>query len=343
MPITVGVFIASTIDAFERRAPIFVLMLVLFEGFSNFFSVCYSYLAGYIVSGQLPEFAIAALNEHFSVIWRIPFVKPLWWGADKGCIIGLIIGCISAWIGHAGLRNSLHRAKSCIEILLTKWFAKVIPIFVVGCIAQIYKTGMLNHIMLHYSVLVAYLIVALLIYMSMIFAIGNGFRMHDSLRDIKNLLPAGLVALTSACSISTMPWTIKGAEQNLKDPNLARVIIPATTNIQQVGDCITNAFLCFLIYRSFFGHNPDFVTWSAFTVVFVATRFATAAVTGGTIFLMLPIYQHYLSFNDEMMTIILALNVVLDNVITSVNVMGNGGLAKVFENLWRKVNYTRSK
>jgi hypothetical protein len=50
---------------------------------------------------------------------------------------------------------------------------------------------------------------------------------------------------------------------------------------------------------------------------------------------MLPIYQNYLSFNDEMIAIILALNVMLDNVITSVNVMGNGGLARVFENIWR--------
>ena len=337
MPITVGVFIASTIDSFERKAPIFVLVLVLFEAWSNFFSVCYAYMAGYLVSSELQDFEIVTLHDHFTALWRIPFTKPSWWGADKGSMAGLIIGCISAFMGSYRLKSGLYIAKNFIEMLLTKWFAKLIPIFVVGCIAQIYKTGLLNHMIMHYSVLVLYLILVLVIYMFVLFALGNWFRLSDTLQNIKNLLPAGFVALTSACSISTMPWTIKGASQNLKDPELAKVIIPATTNIQQIGDCIANAFLCFLIYRNFFGYNPDLVTWSSFTLVFVATRFATAAVTGGAIFLMLPIYQHYLNFNDEMIAIILALNVILDPIITSTNVMCNGGLAKVFENVWGRV------
>ena len=79
------------------------------------------------------------------------------------------------------------------------------------------------------------------------------------------------------------------------------------------------------------------MTWSAFTLVFVAMRFATAAALGGAIFLMLPIYQHYLYFTDEMIAIILAFNVILDPIITSSNVMANGGLAKIFENIWRVV------
>ena len=78
--------------------------------------------------------------------------------------------------------------------------------------------------------------------------------------------------------------------------------------------------------------------WTMFTLVFVLTRFATAAVTGGAIFLMLPIYEHYLNFNDEMIAIILAMNAVLDPIITSSNVVSNGGLAKVFENVWLSVN-----
>ncbi|MGV2432005.1 MAG UNVERIFIED_CONTAM: hypothetical protein LVQ98_00985 [Rickettsiaceae bacterium] len=56
---------------------------------------------------------------------------------------------------------------------------------------------------------------------------------------------------------------------------------------------------------------------------------------GGAIFIMIPIYQHYLSFSDEMLAIILAFNVILDPIVTSSNVIANGGLAKVFENIWR--------
>jgi Na+/H+-dicarboxylate symporter len=123
----------------------------------------------------------------------------------------------------------------------------------------------------------------------------------------------------------------------LEDPTLARAIIPATTNIQQIGDCITNAFLCFLIYKNFYGVAPDISTLLMFSVVFVLARFATAAVLGGAIFIMLPIYQSYLNFNDEMVGIILTLNAILDPIVTSSNVMANGGLARVFEKVWTTV------
>lgn len=341
MPITVGVFIASTIDSFESKAPLFILVLILFEGFSNLLSVWYAYGVATIVSSELPEFTVVAMQDNFSALWRIPFSKPAWWGASNGSIVGLIIGCISALKGSPKLKAVLAKSRNLIEMILTQIFARLIPIFVLGFIAQIYVTGMLNHMMMHYSILVFYLLIALVVYIFSIFLVGNMFKLSAAFKDIKNLIPAGMIALTSGCSLSTMPWTIKGTEKNLSDPKLAKALIPATTNIQQIADCIAQAFLCFLIYKNFFGYNPDILTWSAFSLVFVATRFATAAVLGGAIFLMLPIYQHYLSFSDEMIAIILALNVILDPIITSGNVMANGGLAKVFENIWRVVSHKK--
>ena len=71
-----------------------------------------------------------------------------------------------------------------------------------------------------------------------------------------------------------------------------------------------------------------------FSVAFVIARFATAAVLGGAIFIMLPIYETYLNFSPEMIAIILAFNVMLDPIITSTNVIANGALCSVFERFW---------
>ena len=154
---------------------------------------------------------------------------------------------------------------------------------------------------------------------------------------MKNLGPAGAIAFTSGCSLSTMPWTIEGAGKNLANPDFAEAIIPATTNIQQIGDCITNAFLCFLIYSHFYGHLPDVLTLVNFSIMFVLARFATAAVLGGAIFIMLPIYETYLSFNPEMIAIILGFNVILDPIVTSCNVVANGALCRIFERVWLRL------
>ncbi len=120
----------------------------------------------------------------------------------------------------------------------------------------------------------------------------------------------------------------------MQNPELAKAVIPATTNIQQIGDCIANTFLCFLLYLHFFGAPPDLATWASFSIVFVLARFATAAVIGGAIFIMLPIYESHLSFNPEMIAIILGFNVILDPLITSCNVIANGALCRIFEKAW---------
>jgi Na+/H+-dicarboxylate symporter len=337
MPVTVFVFIAHTISSFERKAPIFILTLVLFEAMSNFLSVWYAMGSGFLVSTQFSGFEIIKLDSEFSVLWRLPFVKPSWWGADKGSFAGLLLGCYIALSPSAYLKPILEILRSVMEFILTKVFARFIPLFVLGFIAQIYKTGMLDHMIAHYSILIVYLVGFISLYITLIFAVGANFNPKVMVQHIKNLLPAGGISLTSGCSLSTMPWTIKGASMNLENPALARAIIPATTNIQQIGDCITNAFLCFLIYKHFNGYAPDIKTLVIFSGVFVAARFATAAVLGGAIFIMIPIYQTYLGFNDEMVAIILAMNVILDPIVTSSNVMANGGLARVFEKVWTTV------
>jgi hypothetical protein len=334
MPLTAGFFIAYTVNSFERRAPLFILILLVFETISNLSSVWYAYGSATLVADYLPIIKAINNHNHFDALWRLPWIRPSWWSAEKGAFVGLILGCISAFTKGPFLKQVLGQGKNFAELLLTKVFAPLIPLFVLGFAAHMIQTKLLNHVLTHYAVLVLCLTLFLLFYIVFLFVLGAGWSLGRIIYNIKNILPAGGIALTSGCSLSTMPWTIEGAAKNLQNPHLAKAIIPATTNIQQIGDCMTNAFLCFLIYKHFYGQNPDLMTWVTFSSVFVLARFATAAVLGGAIFIMLPIYETTLNFTPEMIAIILALNVVLDPIVTSCNVMANGALCRVFERVW---------
>lgn len=337
MPLTVGLFIAYAVRSFERKALLFVVTLLLFEGISNLSSVWYAYGCAHLAAQHLPTLDASTLSSEFSALWRLPLNKPAWWAADKGAAIGLLLGCINAFSRKPFLAEVISRGKGIVEWILTRIFARLIPLFILGFTAQMYQTELLNHVFAHYALLVFWLISFLAIYVFFLFSLGAGPSLKKIVANFKNLLPAWGIALTSGCSLSTMPWTIKGTAKNLERPELAEAIIPATTNIQQIGDCIANTFLCFLIYRHFFGVNPDLMTWIHFSVIFVLARFATAAVLGGAIFVMLPIYESHLSFNPEMIAIILALNVFLDPIITSTNVVANGALCRVFERVWEHI------
>lgn len=337
MPLTVCFFIAHTVNSFERRAPLFIIVLLIFETCSNMSSVWYAYGTASIATDYLPLIEATTIESNFTALWRLPLTRPSWWSAEKGALLGLVLGCVSAFSTHVPFKNFLAHGKDIVQWMLARVFGRLIPIFVLGFAAHMVQTKLIEHVMAHYAILVIWLTVFLFIYLTFLFAIGAGFSISRIINNIKNMLPAGGMAITSSCSMSTMPWTIEGAAKNLKNPILAKAIIPATTNIQQIGDCFANTFLCFLIYRHFYGYNPDLITWLTFSGVFVLARFATAAVLGGAIFVMLPVYESYLNFTPEMIAIILALNVVLDPLITSCNVMANGALCRVFEKVWARV------
>ena len=336
LPLTVGCFIAHAVSSFEKRAPLFVLSLFLFEAFSNGLSVWYAFGSGHAIANLLPHIAAEQYTNFFEPLWRLPFVKPTWWSAEKGTIVGIVFGFIAAQKSSV-MRGAVIQGKELVEWMLTKIFSRLIPLFVLGFVARMYKTELLIQMFGQYAEFLICLIVILVLYIAGLFFLGSAFRVRAFLRSVKALLPAGGIAFSSGCSLSTMPWTIAGTAKNLQDPNLAKAIIPATTNIQQIGDCIANTCLCFLIYLQFYGQPPSFAMWASFSLVFVLARFATAAVIGGAIFIMLPIYEAYLGFNAEMIAIILAFNVILDPVITASNVVANGALCQIFEKVWRGV------
>jgi Na+/H+-dicarboxylate symporter len=168
MPITVFSFIAYTISSFKRKAPIFIISLMLFEFISNFSSIWYAIGSGYMVSTSFSGFEIIKLESDFTVLWKFPLVKPVWWSADKGSIIGVIVGCYIAFRDESHFKPMLEILKSVMEFVLTKIFAKLIPIFVLGFSAQIYKTGILSHMISHYSILVLYLVFFICVYISLI-------------------------------------------------------------------------------------------------------------------------------------------------------------------------------
>lgn len=334
LPVTVCVFIAHAICSFKKKAALFICTLILFEAFSNGISVWYAYFCGHASIGFLPPLSLPEASSEFAALWRIPLTKPSWWAADKGSFIGIGIGLICSMSQSKTLHSGLEKAKHIVETILTKFFSRLIPLFILGFVARMHQSGFLSHVCSHYALLLVWLVVFLSSYIFFLFFLGSNGTIAYTFHSLKNLIPAGSLAFSSGCSLSTMPWTIEGTSKNMCDPEFAKAVIPATTNIQQIGDCITNSFICFLIYTQFFGHTPDLYTWTSFCIVFVLARFATAAILGGAIFVMLPVYESYLSFSPEMIAIILAFNVILDPLITSANVIANGALCRVFEKVW---------
>ena len=110
LPVTVGLFIAHAVASFEKRAPLFVIALFLFEGVSNTISVWYAYGCAQFVQGQLPLGASVLIDDAFQPLWRLALSKPIWWSADKGAMAGIVLGIISSFALPA-LQTGLAKGK----------------------------------------------------------------------------------------------------------------------------------------------------------------------------------------------------------------------------------------
>jgi hypothetical protein len=335
-PVSTIVLMAHTISSFKKQAPIFIISLFLFEFLSNSMSVWYAFICGHLTTEYLQAILPIHLNDAFDPLWRIPLSTPSWWTTDKGVFIGMGIGLIAIY-QFPPLTSMIIRGKVMMGWLLTRLVSPLIPLFILGFMARMYQTGILSQMLTQYASSLFWLLLTLSLYIVLLFLVGSGFSIGTCVRNIKNLLPAAGIAFSSGCSFATMPWTIEGTAKNLETPDLAKAVIPATTNIQQIGDCITNAFFCFVIYFQFNGYAPSLSIWGPFTVMYVMTRFGTTAVGGGAILILIPIYEIYLGFNAQMITLILAFNVLLDPIITTANVLTNAALCRIFERIWIRI------
>jgi Na+/H+-dicarboxylate symporter len=343
LPIAVGSFIAKTIVSFEKKAPLFIASLLVFEALSNFSGVIYAFFSGSFAQHFTPAFQVDSNQQTLDALWRLPSFRPAFWTADKGTLLGFILGIGALIFKSKPLNQFIDTWKDISNFTLTKVFSPLIPLFILGFFAKMFQSGFFIHLFSKYGTLLVLMLSFLGLYLTFLFWLSSDGTLKSFRATAKNLLPAGGIAFTSGCSLSTMPWTIKGASQNLKDPSFASAVIPATTNIQQIGDVIINTFLCFLLVTHFHGAPPSFLNWIIFSCVFVLARFTVAAVLGGAILIMIPIYESYLGFSPEMVAIILAFNVVLDPIVTASNVLANGALCRVYEKVWIKIQNSFSK
>lgn len=346
LPFAVCVFIASTLNNFEKRGWLLVVALVFFEIISN---SCAS-LAAYGLSfwgASLYEAETSAMSTSplmpFEVEgFNLSALRPSFWRVEYGTAFGVILGLCMPYMQSTALEKTLSISAVLVKNIFIKGFAKIIPLFVLGFFVNLVKTADFSPLLLQSGKAISIMIMGVTGYVIILYLIVGWFSIKRTAKAIQNVLPAGLIAFSSMSSVAAMPITIQATEKNLKNPSFASMVIPATTNIQQVGDCFIQVFLCCMILSAFGQNIPNLDTFLLFLSVFVLARFTTAAVIGGAIFIMLPLYQTYLGFNEDMIAMLLICNMILDPVVTSSNVMANSALCVLFERFWEKISLIKS-
>jgi Na+/H+-dicarboxylate symporter len=182
-----------------------------------------------------------------------------------------------------------------------------------------------------YTLILAIIALALFGYILLAYFLLSNGRAGEFLQSLKNMLPAAVSGFSTMSSAASMPLTIIGAENNAKNKDLVGSVIPATVNIHLIGDCFAIPIFAYAVLKNYGMPDPTLMSYLIFTCYFVLAKFSVAAIPGGGIIVMLPILEAYLGFNADMMSLITALYILFDPVITCANVLGNGAFAKLMD------------
>ncbi len=295
---------------------------------SNFVSTFLSHYVGiWIFHFDLSMISPKELTE-LKPLWSLDLPKII--ANDKAMFAGIILGIVASKL-YKGAANTLAvHAEKYIGTLL-KGFVYLIPLFVAGFVVKLQYDDVVGTIVKDYTTIFALIALAQFTYILLsYFALSNG-RIKEFASSVKNMLPAAISGFSTMSSAASMPLTIMSAENNAKNKDIARSVIPATVNIHLVGDCFAIPIFAYAVLKSYGMEEPSLMNYLIFAFYFVLAKFSVAAIPGGGIIVMLPILETYLGFNADMMSFITALYILFDPVITCANVLGNGAFAKMVD------------
>ena len=322
-----GLLFKASINLASRATAVIALILI---GVccSNFLSTFISHYVGIWIY----NFDLSIILPHDSggleLLWEL--VLPRLIANDKSMFLGLALGIILAKIKPTIAIICADIMSLVIDKIL-RLVALVIPIFVTGFVVKLQYDGVVSMIVRDYSLIFAIIALAQYSYILLAYLLLAKGRISNFVYYLKNMLPAAIAGFSTMSSAASMPLTIIGTENNLKNKDLARSAIPATVNVHLLGDCFAIPIFAYAILKNYGIAEPSLVNYLIFSFYFILAKFSVAAIPGGGIIVMLPILENYLGFNADMMSLITALYILFDPVITSANILGNGAFAKLLD------------
>lgn len=330
LPVLIFCLLFKTTISLSEKATVLILVILVMVCLSNFVSTFMSHYVGMWVYSFDLSIVNPAYEKALRPLWNFRLFKII--TNDKAMILGIVMGLICSKFFKEYSKPLAHRINLFTGKLL-KFFFKIIPIFIVGFIVKLENDGTISLILKDYLGILLIIACAQISYLLLFYFVTNKLNLKSALLNIRNMLPAAFVGFTSMSSAASLPVAIVGVAKNAHDPDLSKAVIPATINIHLIGDCFSIPILAYAIMKTFDIADPTLTEYLVFTVYFVVAKFSVAAVPGGGILVMLPILEQNLGFTPEMLSMITALYILFDPVVTFMNILGNGAFARMIDNI----------
>jgi Na+/H+-dicarboxylate symporter len=333
LPFLIIPFMVTSMASLKVHGAFLVVSIMVLMTLSNFMAIMVAYGMGKSLIPLMAVKHVTSLAITDELTPLIQFTLTPLMRMEVALALAFVIGVGLSMRPRVPLLRFFEGYAALAMAFFEKVFIPLLPIYICGTILKITYETDLTKLLPIFGGMTAAIFMTQVAYISLLFWIGSGLNLKGAIRALRNAIPAGIVGFSSMSSMVTMPVTLKAAQKNIPDANLARVSIATTVNTHIVGESISLPMIALTIYFITFDAFPSLHVYLPFALLLTLAQFSAVAVPGGSIVVMLPFLAQYLAFSDEMTSLIMALSIFLDPLGTSQNVMGNSAFAMVIYRL----------
>lgn len=329
-------FALSRIASVAHKGFMFVVLLILSIIFSSFLGVIIAGVTSYFVvfNGNY-DIAIGSNSlEGLKPLWKLKLYSFPTLGA-------LFIAFFLAFISVPSIQKPINKianiSADVSRVFLQRFFIPVLPLFIFGFVIKLLTDDMLMSILSFNPKAIILMLCVLCGYLAVLYVIATIRRNLPWGAIGRNLVAPGITAFSTMSSAAALPISIEAASKNIKDSNMANIVMPSTVNIHMIGDAICIPLIAMLILAAFGMSAPSLSQYIIFAGLFTITKFSGAGVPGGSIFVMIPVLESTLGFSGEMTALITIFYMLIDPITTTGNVIGNNLFVIYFDALQKRI------
>lgn len=270
------------------------------------------------------------LSPYFTI--GIPPIFEVMTALVLAFMLGLGVSALKD--GGTTMKSFLGDLKGVVEVTITKVIIPLLPWHIFGMFLNMSTSGVASDVISTFGkVLIIIVILHIILLLIQFFAAGS-IAKKNPLKLLWNMLPAYATALGTASSAATIPVTLRQAKKNGVNEDIADFCIPLCATIHLAGStlkitAITLA-ICFIN-----GYSFDVATYAGFIMMLGVIMVAAPGVPGGAVMAASGIVP-MLGFTPDDITLMIAIDLAIDNVATACNVTGDGAIAVVLNRIYSK-------
>lgn len=333
LPFIVFSLMLTSIVHLKQGAIRLILLLIPLMCLSNFISAWLAYFAGNVILKQASITVVTEIAARSLVpTWDLQL--PTWISTKYAMIIAMFLGLLSAAYFVETGQKIANFCNSITVFILNKLVIPLLPLMILGFVIKMQYEDVLTALMQNYAYIFSMVALLQILYIIPWYIVLAKFKTSVWVTYLKNMIPPFITGFSTLSSAASLPFTLIATRKNVHDPDIVNFVIPSTVNFHLVGDCLAMPIFAMALMLSFGYPLPTLSQYLVFSLYYVIARFSAAAIPGGGAIVIWPLLISQFGFTADMLALVHTLNLVFDSMITSMNIMGNGAFAILFNKIY---------